>query len=233
LSVFTGFAHLRGKAFVVDMQSQWFTSYGSAVKPTGPSNDQTTPRMNSQNSGQLSRQAGEQMSDPMGGQFGGAPSPDLAATRELAVRADTLLKRLCEVEEALTDQEWWLMGRAMQEARVLAELSSLLSVARGELETFLTEAGARPQGADSAAQRKEQDDVFDLMGDPMWMSGSREKAIALLRMCAAQIPPMRQYANVLQVNAERMHMSAVLLDPLGIAAERLGEAEELLRQPRV
>lgn len=232
MPVFWGFAHQRGKAFVVHMQSQGFTSYGSAVKSTGPSNDQTTPRMSSQQSSPTNRQAGEQMSDPMGGQFGGAPTPDQAATRELASRADTLLKRLCEVEEALTDQEWWLMGRAMQEARVLAELSSLLSVARGELETFLTEAGARPEGADAATQRKEQDDVFDLMGDPMWMSGSREKAIALLRMCAAQIPPMRQYANVLQVNAERMRMSAVMLDPLGITAERLGEAEELLRQPR-
>lgn len=232
MPVFWGFAHQRGKAFVVHMQSQWFTSYGSAVKSTGPSNDQTTPRMSSQQSSPLNRQAGEQMSDPMGGQFGGAPSPDQAATRELASRADTLLKRLCEVEEALTDQEWWLMGRAMQEARVLAELSSLLSVARGELETFLTEAGARPQDADAATQHKEQDDVFDLMGDPMWMSGSREKAIALLRMCAAQIPPMRQYANVLQVNAERMRMSSVMLDPLGITAERLSEAEELLRQPR-
>ncbi|HET9109785.1 MAG TPA: hypothetical protein VFN78_03060, partial [Ktedonobacterales bacterium] len=60
---------------------------------------------------------------------------------------------------------------------------------------------------------------------------SREKAIALLRMCSAQIQPMRQYANVLQVNAERLRLPAVALDPLGIAAERLAEAEELLRQP--
>ncbi|HEY7851060.1 MAG TPA: hypothetical protein VIC27_13395, partial [Ktedonobacterales bacterium] len=73
--------------------------------------------------------------------------------------------------------------------------------------------------------------VFDLMSDPMWMSGSREKAIALLRMCATQIQPMRQYAIVLQANAEKLRLPAVALDPLSIAAERLGEAEELLRQP--
>jgi hypothetical protein len=42
---------------------------------------------------------------------------------------------------------------------------------------------------------------------------------------------MRQYANVLQANAEKLRLPAVALDPLSIAAERLGEAEELLRQP--
>jgi hypothetical protein len=138
---------------------------------------------------------------------------------------------LREVEDALTDQEWWLMGRVMSEARVLAEMTSLLSVARGELETFLSAVGVRQTTPEDAAQRKEQDDVFELMSDPMWMSGSREKAIALLRMCAAQLTPMRQYALVLQTNAERMGLSAVALDPLGITAERLTEADELLRQP--
>ncbi len=123
------------------------------------------------------------------------------------------------------------MGRVMPEARVLAEMTSLLSVARGELETFLNAVGIRQTESEDAAHRKEQDDVFDLMSDPMWMSGSREKAIALLRMCAAQVTPMRQYALVLQTNAERMGLSAVALDPLGITAERLSEAEELLRQP--
>lgn len=148
------------------------------------------------------------------------------------MRADTLLRRVREVEDALTDQEWWLMGRVMPEARVLAEMTSLLSVARGELETFLTEVGVRREESDDAGRRKEQDDIFDLMTDPMWMSGSREKAIALLRMCAAQIQPMRQYAAVLQANAEKLRLPAVAVDPLSIAAERLGEAEELLRQPR-
>ena len=123
------------------------------------------------------------------------------------------------------------MGRVMAEARVLAEMTSLLSVARGELETFLTEVGGMRNDAENAARRKEQDDVFDLMSDPMWMSGSREKAIALLRMCAAQIQPMRQYANVLQANAEKLRLPAVAIDPLSIASERLVEAEELLRQP--
>lgn len=196
------------------MQPQWFGPQGSATQAAG------------QDTTQSSAQSG-QFRDPSAG----LSTPAQAAINELVARADTLLKRLREVEDAVTDQEWWLMGRAMAEARMLAEISSLLSVARGELETFLNEMGARQQEPDDAAHRKQQEDIFDLMGDPMWMSGSREKAIALLRMCAAQVQPMRQYAYVLQVNAERLGLPAVALDPLGITTERLAEAEELLRQP--
>ncbi|HEX8995682.1 MAG TPA: hypothetical protein VF812_06605 [Ktedonobacterales bacterium] len=209
------------------MQSRWYSPQGSATQDDG----QPTERMKKQSGARMNEQIGERMNEQFGDPAGGLSTPAQAAIQELTARAETLLKRLREVEEALTDQEWWLMGRAMPEARVLAEMTSLLSVARGELETFLSAMGAGPSESESAAHRKEQDDVFDLMGDPMWMSGSREKAIALLRMCAAQIQPMRQYANVLQVNAERMRLPSVALDPLGITAERLGEAEELLRQP--
>ncbi len=197
------------------MQPQWFSPTGSAMQTAGQDNDQPTAQPDGQFDASMS----------------GLATPTQAAVQELAARAATLLKRLREVEEALTDQEWWLMGRAMAEARVLAEMTSLLSVARGELETFLTEVAGGPREADSAARRKEQEDVFDLMSDPMWMSGSREKAIALLRMCAAQIQPMRQYAHVLQANAEKLRLPAIALDPLSITAERLTEAEELLRQP--
>ncbi len=196
------------------MQPQWQNQQGSAAQSAA------------QDTSQSNAQSGS-FRDPSAG----LSTPAQAAINELVARAETLLKRLSEVEEALTDQEWWLMGRAMAEARVLAEMTSLLSVARGELETFLNEMGARRQEPEDAARRKQQDDIFDLMNDPLWMSGSREKAIALLRMCAAQIQPMRQYAYVLQVNAERLGLPAVALDPLGIAAERLAEAEELLRQP--
>ena len=210
------------------MQSQWFPPMGSAT--------QTVRQESGQQIGQPADQSngypGGQYSAPANTSASALPTPVQAATQEIAKRADTLLRRVREVEDALTDQEWWLMGRVMPEARVLAEMTSLLSVARGELETFLTEVGVRREESDDAGRRKEQDDIFDLMTDPMWMSGSREKAIALLRMCAAQIQPMRQYAAVLQANAEKLRLPAVAVDPLSIAAERLGEAEELLRQPR-
>ncbi|MDE3229144.1 MAG: hypothetical protein KGO05_04635 [Chloroflexota bacterium] len=206
------------------MQPPWFNQ-GNGPQAT---QDDSHPaaQSNGQNTGQNTGQQAAQFGAPYG-----LSTPAQAAVHELAARAQTLLERLREVEGALTDQEWWLMGRVMPEARVLAEMTSLLSVARGELETFLTAVGVHQAEPDEPPLRKEQDDIFELMGDPMWMSGSREKAIALLRMCAAQVSPMRQYALVLQTNAERMGLSSVALDPLGIAAERLAEAEELLRQP--
>jgi hypothetical protein len=201
---------------MADMQPQWFPPTGSTARRD---QDQPTDQPSGPNHGQPSDYQGA------------LSTPSQIAARELSARAGTLLKRLREVEEALTDQEWWLMGRAMPEARVLSEMTSLLSVARGELETFLAAVGGAQEDPHSVARRKEQEDVFDLMSDPMWMSGSREKAVALLRMCAMQIQPMRQYAQVLLANAEKLRLPAVALDPLGIAAERLGEAEELLSQP--
>lgn len=149
---------------------------------------------------------------------------------ELGARAETLLRRLRDIEEALTDQEWWLMGNVFPEARRLSEVTSLLSVARGEIETFMVEACGM-QVAQPEERKRAEDDVFTLMGDPMWMSGSREKAMALLRMLVAQVPPMRQYAIALQANAERLRVPSNALDPLGITAERLTEIEDILRQP--
>lgn len=199
------------------MQPQWVPPAGGATRHDQPSPQDSAP----------GTPYGQSTDQP-----GGLSTPAQVAARELSARAETLLKRLREVEEALTDQEWWLMGRAMAEARILSEMTSLLSVARGELETFISQVGGATEEPSAARFRKEQEDVFDLMGDPMWMSGSREKAIALLRMCGTQIQPMRQYAQVLLANAEKLRLPAVALDPLGITAERLNEAEELLRQPR-
>ena len=149
---------------------------------------------------------------------------------ELGVRAETLLRRLRDVEEALTDQEWWLMGNVFPEASRLAEVTSLLSVARGELEGFVVDVCGMsvPPTPDP---KSAPDDIHMLMGDPMWMSGSREKAVALLRMLVAQTPPMRQYALALQANAERLRVPSSAMDPLGITAERLAEVEDILRQP--
>lgn len=155
-------------------------------------------------------------------------APEVA--QELGGRAETLLRRLRDVEEALTDQEWWLMGNVFPEARRLAEVTSLLSVARGELQGFVVDICGMSV-PDASEPKSAADDIFALMGDPMWMSGSREKAVALLRMLMAQTPPMRQYALALQTNAERMRVPSNVMDPLGITAERLAEVEDILRQP--
>src|SRR5262249_14567785 len=63
---------------------------------------------------------------------------------ELVGRADILCRRLIEVELALSEEEWWLFGRILPEARLLAEVTSLLAVARGELENTLAQHFGRP-----------------------------------------------------------------------------------------
>jgi hypothetical protein len=55
----------------------------------------------------------------------------------LSARAEALWRRICEIESALAAREWWLLGRVVPEARLVAEISSLLAVARGEMETTL------------------------------------------------------------------------------------------------
>lgn len=217
------------------MQPQWFLPNGSAIR-TATSDvpaDTTSDQLPNPTAPALVPPA--PATQPPANHTPPASQPLISTgqtiTRELATRAQTLLQRLSEVEEALTDQEWWLMGRAIPEARPLAELTSLLAVARGELETFLAETAGWPRPQQQGRTRKEEDDIFELMSDPMWMSGSREKAIALLRMCTLQLPAMARYARALQANAERFRLPAAALDPLGIAAERLVEAEEMLRQP--
>src|SRR5215813_3282820 len=63
---------------------------------------------------------------------------------ELVGRSDMLCRRLVDIEQALAEEEWWLLGRALPEARLLAEVTSLLAVARGELENTLAQYFGRP-----------------------------------------------------------------------------------------
>ncbi|HEX8727828.1 MAG TPA: hypothetical protein VF739_04355, partial [Ktedonobacterales bacterium] len=62
-----------------------------------------------------------------------APGAPSEAVDELAGRSEMLLHRIVEIEQGLAVQEWWLLGRALPEARLLTEIISLLAVARGEL----------------------------------------------------------------------------------------------------
>ena len=62
-----------------------------------------------------------------------------------------LLHRIVEIEQGLAVQEWWLLGRALPEARLMTEIISLLAVARGELFQFLADFfGRAPLGFDPA-----------------------------------------------------------------------------------
>lgn len=152
---------------------------------------------------------------------------------ELAERAETLCRRLMDIEQALAVQEWWLLGRVLPEARLLAEVASLLAVARGELENAL----GLYFGRQSA--RNEQTDQFSAVGgpapsemnDPGWRAAQRDQAIHLLRLVASALPAMMQYAQLLQSHAERLSFPSAATDAFGIVVGRLEEAYEALRQP--
>lgn len=174
---------------------------------------------------------GQPVRQPTGratGQTSFQPSLD-----ELANRATVLLQRIRDVELSLTGQEWWLLGKAMPEARLLAELASLLAVARGEMEGFLTEFCRRllPPSQIPEISAEATDAVLAGMNDPRWLATQREQAIGHLRMVAAALPAMSQYAHTLRTHAERLGVAAAALDPLTIVMDRLSDAQETLQQP--
>lgn len=126
-----------------------------------------------------------------------------------------------------------MLGRALTEARLLAEISSLFAVASGELENTLTHSFRRP------LQRYELTDPHaataadpaHLSNDPAWLAASRDQAVGLLRMVAPMLAPMRQYADMLVLYAERLGLPPAVPDAFGIVSSRLAEVDEALRQP--
>jgi hypothetical protein len=151
----------------------------------------------------------------------------------LAARAEALWRRICEIESALAAREWWLLGRAVPEARLVAEISSLLAVARGEMENALI------QGFGLSMPRSDATDQYSAIGrddtlhteDPAWVSTSRAQAIGLLRMVAASLPAMLQYAQMLRTYSDQLAIPTAALDSLGIVADRMNEIGEALRTP--
>jgi len=167
-------------------------------------------------------------------------SPELRAVRgpgapgegvdELAGRSEMLLHRIVEIEQGLAVQEWWLLGRALPEARLLTEIISLLAVARGELFQFLADFfGRAPLGFDPAESPTGSEEPR--LDDPMWVNERHQQTLYLLRNVATSLPPMIQYARMLRANAERINLAVTALDGLSIVAGRLEEAYELLQQP--
>jgi hypothetical protein len=145
----------------------------------------------------------------------------------------SLLQRIIAVERALSVQEWWLLGRAIPEAGQVAEVASLLAVARGELEQALDEQfdWRMPLMNIDAPEQEGDLEVTapDLASDPAWAEARREEANRLLRMLGQNLPSMQSFAEQLRANAGDAGMSAAALGALGIVQDRLGEAIETLR----
>jgi hypothetical protein len=159
-------------------------------------------------------------------------APEVASA--LLAQYVSLLQRIIAVERALSVQEWWLLGRAIPQAGQVAEVASLLAVARGELEQALDEQfDWRMPAMDTDASEQEGDlEVAspDLTSDPVWIEARREEANRLLRMLRQNLPSMQSFAEQLRANAAYAGMPAAALGALGIVQDRLGEAIETVRQ---
>ena len=158
-------------------------------------------------------------------------SPDVII--ELGDRTEALWRRIQDIEQALSVQEWWLLARYIAEARLLSEISSLLAVASGELDNILSQYFMR------AVHRFDQSDTMvtpDAVTSQQpessaWRAASRDQSLGLLRMVATALPSMREYGRVLTIYAERYNLPPAILDSYGIVTSRLGEIHESLSQP--
>lgn len=174
---------------------------------------------------------------PMTPASGVLPRTDQTATLDavtsLADRAEALWRRLVDIERALAVQEWWMLGRAVPEAGALAEIASLLAVARGEMENALAIFFGR------GSEQLDRTDAFATVtaeppgdtSDPAWLAASRDQAVGLLRMVTSMLPPMLQYAQMLADYAQRLGLTAGVVDAFSIVSGRLTEVGEALRQP--
>ncbi|MFI5272905.1 MAG: hypothetical protein ACHQ4H_07735 [Ktedonobacterales bacterium] len=148
------------------------------------------------------------------------------------MRAEALLQRLKEIERTLSVQEWWLLGRDLPEARLLAEVSSLLAVARAEIEAPLIQVfGYDLARGDTTDQFANVEDTPRRSSDPQWLAQCRDQALGLLRMIALALPPMLHYAQLLGEYSARAGLPALATDAFDIVSDRLNEIGEALRVP--
>ena len=150
-----------------------------------------------------------------------------SAIAAVAPQADLLLQRLVDLEGRLGVQEWWLLGRDFEEARVLAEIASLLAVARAELDQMLVDYCGRAPTELPPARDEAEDPVGG--ADPAYLAQQRALSQQLLQTLAVALPPTSIFARQLHPFAARNGMPQSAVDILGIVADRVEEAQETLR----
>lgn len=147
----------------------------------------------------------------------------------MGAQGDILMRRLLDLELLLGVNEWWLLGSKIPAAKVLAEVVSLLAVARAELGQCLMEycgrAPAEPLSASESDGADDADDAPDL-NDAAEVAVRTEQATQMLRTMAEALPPTTQFARQLYAYAGRAGLNAAAVDSLGIVADRLDEARE-------
>lgn len=147
-------------------------------------------------------------------------------------QAELLMRRLEELERLLAVQEWWMLGRTLPEAQALAEVVSLIAVARAELDEFLSQfcgiaTAASPAAAGDEGATPPQSNTPDAL------LAQRASAAQVLRVLAAALPPTTTFARALRPSAERNALPPAALDLLGIVSDRLADAQETLQGLRL
>src|SRR5215831_11259160 len=118
--------------------------------------------------------------------------PEVASA--LIAQSASLLQRIVVIERALATREWWLLGRVAPEAGLVAEIASLLAVARGELEQALEEQFDWRMPPTDGETPTDEDDPAALARHPAWVSARQEEASGLLRMLGKALPAMQSFA---------------------------------------
>ncbi|HEX9056045.1 MAG TPA: hypothetical protein VF818_00800 [Ktedonobacterales bacterium] len=160
-----------------------------------------------------------------GGMYQSPPSQPPSAV--VAPQADILMRRLQELERAVNVQEWWLLGRELAEAKVLAEVASLLAVARAELDQVLVEFCGQPSAIPPVGG--EETTANDENPTPALLARYRAIAGQLLHMLSEALPPTTTFAQQLRPFAQNAGMPGPAVDTLGIVADRLVEAYETVQ----
>lgn len=144
----------------------------------------------------------------------------------VGAQGDILMRRLLDLELLLGVNEWWLLGRKIPAAKVLAEAVSLLAVARAELDQCLVEyCGRSPVELPSSEESSDAEDDPDL-SDAGELAVRTEQATQMLRTMGEALPPTTHFAQQLHAFAGRAGLNAAAVDSLGIVADRLDEARE-------
>ncbi len=149
----------------------------------------------------------------------------------MGAQGDILMRRLLDLELLLGVNEWWLLGTKVPAAKLLAEVTSLLTVARAELDSCLTQycdrARAEPPAADEGTGEDDDPNLMDMDE----LAVRKEQATQMLRTMAEALPPTAHFARQLHGFAGRVGLHPAGVDVLGIVADRLDEARETAAAP--
>jgi hypothetical protein len=145
----------------------------------------------------------------------------------VGAQAAALMRRLLDLERMLGVQEWWMMGGTIAAAKVLAEVASLIPVARAELDQCLVQfCGSDPVPLPASGDAPA---VPPDMKDAGQVAAQRDAATKLLRTMIEALPPTTQFARQLRAFAERAGLPATGVDVLAIVADRLSDAQEAVQ----